>query len=140
VAQAKKRTKGNDPITKAFNAVPEAGSRWDRWYDIPYKIAWWPIQGWRKKVFPKAFRDASLRLVNILLQFNEYDRQKAWDKKDRRNNIHIPKGESVSIPSILVIELFTANEAKSLEKSIKNSVQIILYNQLIHHSDFNRLK
>ena len=121
MAQAKKRAKKNDPITKAFKAVPEAGSMWSRWYDIPYKIAWWPIKGWRKKVFPKAFRDASLRLVNILLQFNEYDRQKAWDKKDGHNNIHIPKGESVSMPSIFVIELFTANEANNLEKSIKKN-------------------
>lgn len=121
MAQAKKRTNRQDPITKAFKAVPEAGSKWNRWYDIPYKIAWWPLRGWRREVFPKALRDVSLRLVNILLQFNEYDRQKAWGKKDRHNNIHIPKGESVSIPSIFVIELFTANEAKNLENSIKKN-------------------
>ncbi len=119
--QTNKKVIKNDAITQAFEAVPEAGSNWNRWYDVPYKIAWWPLKGWRKKVFPRAFRDASLRLVNILLQFNEYDRQKAWDRKDRYNNIHIPKDEHVSVPAILVVELFTANEAKNLEKAIKKN-------------------
>lgn len=121
MAQAKKRTNKNDPITKAFNAVPDAGSKLTRWYDIPYKIAWWPLRGWRKKVFPQVIQDAALKLVNILLQFNVYDREKAWDKKDRHNNLHVPKDEHVSVPSLFVVELFTANEARDLEKSIRKN-------------------
>ncbi len=133
---AKKRTVKNDVIAKAFDDVPEVGARWNRWYDIPYKIAWWQMRGWRKKVFPRTFRDASIKLVNILLQFNEYDRQKAWDKKDKHNNINIPKDESVSIPSIFIVELFTANEAKILEKSIRKNGWD-KYKRALHKKDTN---
>lgn len=119
--QVKKKPIKNDSIAKAFKAVPEAGSKWNRWYDIPYKIAWWPLKGWRKKVFPRYMKDASLKLVNVLMQFNEYDRQKVWDKKDRHNNIHIPNDEHVSMPALFVIELYTANEARDLEKYIKKN-------------------
>jgi hypothetical protein len=111
----------NDLIAKAFEDVPEAGSKLVRWYDIPYRIAEWPLRGWRKKVFPRAFQDFSLTLVNILFQFNVYDREKARDKKDRHYNLHVPKGEHIRVPSLFVVELYTANEVRDLEKSIRKN-------------------
>ncbi len=119
--QAKKKAIKNDSITRAFKAVPDAGSKWNRWYDIPYKIAWWPLKGWRKKVLPRVVQDSSLKLVNILLQFNVYEREKAWDKKDRHNNIQVPKDEHISMPSLFVVELYTANEARDLEEYIRKN-------------------
>jgi hypothetical protein len=55
------------------------------------------------------------------MQFNELDRIKVWDKDDSLRNLDVPEDEHITIPSIMMIELFTPNQAESLTKSIKKN-------------------
>jgi len=114
-----KKHKTSSFIADAFDEVPEIGADWQRWYDIPYRILFWMVR--RKKVFPSYLRSLALRGANNLMQFNELDRIKVWDKNDTMRNLDVPEDEHVTIPSIMIIELFTPNQAESLSKSIKKN-------------------
>lgn len=120
MTKAKKDT--IDPIIEAaFKDVPEIGHTWKRWYDIPYRMLWWIMRGRLKNMIPRSFKDFALKGVNNLLQFNEFDRLKRWDRKDRFHNLHVPDDEHVTIPAILTVELFTPNDIPRLEKLIKRN-------------------
>jgi len=105
-------------VKEAIEEVPEIGHGWKWHYDTIHNALWWLI---RHKKIPAPIRTLALQGVNDLLQINELDRLKRWNKDDRFHNIHIPEDEHVTVASVIVVELFTPNQAAALEKSIKKN-------------------
>lgn len=116
---------GRDQISRvveeAFERVPSIGERWDRWYDIPYKILWFAQTGWRRKVVPTALRKWLNRRLSDLLQFNEFDRVKASGPDYALSEFTVPGDEHVTVPAIWVVELFPPSEIDALEKSLREN-------------------
>ncbi len=116
---ANKKPKEHSFVKEAFDEVPEIGHGWRWHYDTAYNVLWWLIK--HKKVTPAPIRTLALQGVNNLIQINELDRLKSWNKVDHYHNVHIPKDEHVTVASVIVVELFTPNEAATLEKYIKKN-------------------
>lgn len=105
-------------IETAYNDVPEIGTVYKRWYDLPYSILRWLLSGKVARYTPEWTKDRIRRYINALHQYNVHDRHKAWSLEDPTNNINPPEDEHFTMPSIFAIELFTPNEADALRKSI----------------------
>lgn len=114
-----KKPKEHSFVKEAFEDVPEIGHGWKWHYDTIHNVLWWLIK--HKKITPAPIRTLALQGINNLIQINELDRLKRWHKDDRYHNIHIPEDEHVTVPSVIVVELFTPNEAAALEKNIKKN-------------------
>lgn len=117
----KKRSFSSQYRQQVFQDIPEIGKTWRRWYDIPYNALWWIIGTKRNRKTPQFVKNFALHHINNLLQYNEFDRLKAWNKDDRMHNLYVPDNENVAIPAIIMVELFTPNEAPSLEKYIRKN-------------------
>lgn len=105
-------------VEEAFDKVPFIGTVKTRWYDVPYKILFWSLTDWRRKLLPQSARSGLNRWLNNLLQFNEHDRHKATSQQDR---LTIPDDEHISVPSVWVVELFSPNETPILERAIRKN-------------------
>ena len=116
---ATKKPKEHSFVKEAFDEVPEIGHGWRWHYDTAYNVLWWLIK--HKKVTPAPIRTLALQGVNNLIQINELDRLKSWNEADRYHNVHIPEDEHVTVASVIGVELFTPNEAATLEKYIKKN-------------------
>ena len=116
---ANKKPKKLSFIDEAYKKVPQIGHGWKWHYDTIYSALLWLIK--HKKITPAPIRSLALQGVNNLIQINELDRLKSWNKVDHYHNVHIPKDEHVTVASVIVVELFTPNEAATLEKYIKNN-------------------
>lgn len=68
-------------ISQAFEKVPEIGKGF-RWYDLPYRALHWLQYSWPKKVLPRRWRLGLNYLTNVLIPFNEHDRNKVWSLED----------------------------------------------------------
>ena len=87
-------------------AVPEIGSGYRRWYDLPYRVLMWLSRSWRAKLIPSWARKILWRRVIVLIRHNELDRHKARNRDDPMHNMEVPDGEHVHAPTLWVVELF----------------------------------
>ena len=97
---ANKKPKEHSFVKEAFDEVPEIGHGWRWHYDTAYNVLWWLIK--HKKVTPAPIRTLALQGVNNLIQINELDRLKSWNKVDHYHNVHIPKDEHVTVALSLI--------------------------------------
>lgn len=118
---ADKKSLKSTHIEDAFKNVPEIGTIYTRWYDIPYKILRWIVRGGKQSRIPKFIKPHIYTWMNILHQYNSHDRHIAWNKDDETDNLHPSTDEHFNMPSIFVVELFTPNEIANLEKAIKHN-------------------
>lgn len=108
-------------ISAAYRKVPEIGTSTTRWYDYLYNFLCWTIKGKRKRVLPHAYQTFALRLINTLIQINEFERHVEGDGLGRYDNFSVAEDERVSFESILLTEVYTANEAERLINRIKKN-------------------
>lgn len=108
-------------VEEAFARVPSIGERWDRWYDVPYKILRFTQTGWRRRVVPVVLRKWLNRRLNDLIQFNEFDRIKASGPDYAISEFTVPGDEHVTVPAIWVVELFPPSEIDALERSLREN-------------------
>jgi hypothetical protein len=107
-------------VEQAFDLVPEIGEG-VRWYDPPYRFLAWLLSGWRRKLFPRAARTWINDRLNDLLQFNEHDRNKAWNLESNFQNLFVPADEHVRVGGIWVVELFPPTQLPALERSMEKN-------------------
>lgn len=115
------KVKKKDYIDEAFHDVPEPGAVLTRWYDVPYKILTFLNKGTKSKLVPRPVRSSIRRALHNIRQLNEFDRMKGWNKEDSMHNLIVPDNEHVTVSSIYAIELFTPNEAASLDKIFRRN-------------------
>lgn len=111
----------SDRVRDAFDQVPSIGNRWNRWYDIPYKVLWFFQTRWRRKLIPQRALNKLYRWSMDLSQFNALERHKIWDPTDELHDFTVPADEHVTIPSLWVVELFPPSQLGQLEKALETN-------------------
>jgi hypothetical protein len=113
-------TKTSTAIDKAFKAVPEAGEA-GRWYSPIYRAIRWLQTSWRRKLLPPPAKRALSFILHWIIDINEYERLKVWDRTDSFHNLFVPSDEHVTMPSVTVVELFPPSHIDTLRKSIERN-------------------
>ena len=57
-------------------------------------------------------------VLHWIIDINEYERLKVWDRTDSFHNLFVPPDEHVTTPSVTVVELFPPSHISTLRKSI----------------------
>ena len=102
-------------IEQAYEKVPSIGERW-RWYDIPYRAAWWALKMLGKRA-PLKLRMRLRQILNFFIAFNEFERlQKAPEGyRARFDRSHAaPASEELEQVAIWAIEVFPPSYAQNL--------------------------
>ena len=108
-------------IAEAFDKVPQIGEG-SRWFDYPYRTLDWLQRSWRRRLFPQRVLSGMNYLSNLLIPFEELEREKIWSGDDPLHNLFVPSDEHVTLPAVWVVELFPPSEIESLTRTIaKNS-------------------
>lgn len=107
-------------IEDAYAKVSEIGKGW-HWYDLPYRVMFWFLTGWRRKIAPRKVRSLLNFGVNYLLAFHQHDLDKVWNRNASMHSFALPADEHVSVPSVWVLELFPPSQFASLESAIRKN-------------------
>lgn len=92
-----------------------------RWYDLPFLV----LQGLqRSRLYgfaPARWQSAVRNGYNTLYQ-THYVRELRRNPRERQwDQIHVPEGESVSLPGVWITEYFTASSVQRLYRKIRTS-------------------
>ena len=60
-------------------------------------------------------------VLHWIIDINEYERLKVWDRTDSFHNLFVPPDEHVTTPSVTVVELFPPSHISTLRKSIERN-------------------
>ncbi len=111
----------SDPISRevyeTYDLVPEIGNGY-RWYDYPYRILGWIVDGWLRRALPGSGRRWIFKGINYLHLFNEHDRNKARSLESLHHNVFVPEDEHVNVAGIWLVELFPPTELPALEAAL----------------------
>lgn len=106
-------------IERVSALVPWIGESWRRWYDYPYRLLevltvkrrWW-------RAAPPIMRHGLSRILNGLILFNEYDRERIADLGNPLYNVLLPANERVETPVLWVTELYSPAYAGRFSRAL----------------------
>lgn len=107
-------------IEAAYEEVPEIGKGW-RWYDIPYRVLFWNMRGWRRTLWPQRALEKFNEWINYLLPFNEHDRNQIPERSGYDFDFAVPADEHVTVSTLWAVELFPPSEIATLEATIERN-------------------
>nr|WP_179278425.1 hypothetical protein [Rhodococcus sp. 06-418-1B] len=105
-------------VARSYELVPEIGTRWLRWYDIPYRILIWLQTSWRRRVLPWRLRHRLNNGLNFLLAFDQYRREKVKPLDDPLDNLLVPPDEQVAQGGMWVVEFFPPSYYSELREAL----------------------
>jgi hypothetical protein len=92
-----------------------------RWYDFPYRLLASLQYSWPKNLLPRSTRDYLNYLLNLLVPYNEHERNVSLSREDPFHNVFVPMDEHVNIPGLWVVELFPPSEFDRLSAAIERN-------------------
>lgn len=105
-------------ITRVSAIVPEIGEGW-RWYDIPYRAGSWMLEGRTGRLLGASGRSKVNRLTNLLIPFNEVQRERHESVDSPVHNLLIDPDEQVRQAGVWVTEIFPPSRYGALQRSMK---------------------
>lgn len=105
-------------IERVSARVPWLGEG-KRWYDVPYRVFSWMLQGWPRRFLPQSARTRLNYWLNWLIPFNEVQRHRVERPDSPMGGISVPEDEHVTMPRLWAVEIFTPSNIDRLEHAIK---------------------
>ncbi|WP_131812826.1 hypothetical protein [Mycolicibacter heraklionensis] len=109
-----------DKVRRQYSLVPAIG-KGCRWYDPPYRLLWWILTSWRRRLVPWRLRSRLKILLSFLSAFNQYERLKVAPLDDPIDNLIVPVDEEVAQGGIWVIELFPPSMYSNLREALEKN-------------------
>jgi hypothetical protein len=110
----------SDRVKRAYQLVPPIGEGW-RWYDVPYRLLWWLLTSWRRKLLPWQLRSPVAHGLNFLSAFDHYERLKVESLDDPLDNLIVPKNEELTQGAIWVVEFFPPSLFSQLHRALEKN-------------------